>query len=79
MNILKIIDFIESKGKEKSKIINFIKSEGEVKFIEICKSLFDLLLYYVTDGKGKIDKLIEARKKYNETGDISVLDDIINK
>jgi len=61
------------------KIIDFIQSEGAGKFIGICKTLFDLLLFYIDGGQAKIDKLIEAGKKYKETGDISILDNIINK
>jgi hypothetical protein len=60
-------------------ILDFIKSEGAGKFIDICRSLFTVLIYYITDGKSKVTKLIEARKKYNETGDITILEDIINK
>jgi hypothetical protein len=63
-----------------AQIIAFLQTPNRVdKFLSILSALFDLLMGTLQGSQKKIDNLVGVAKKYRESGDVTVLTDLINK
>lgn len=63
-----------------AQIITYLQTPGGVNnFISILSALFDLLMGSITGSQQKIDNLTSVAKKYRDSGDVTVLTDLVNK